>query len=383
MAEDLGEKTEDPTAKKLREAREEGNIARSTDAASALMLLVVTLGIFAGIVPFFDAFLRLLRSAFDPSLQLDAVRLETLDEAVRPAVRTGLVVAVPVLLISMVAVYIANVWQVGFNVLSKPLMPKAQRISPLSGVKRIFGGHGLMKTVFDILKLVVVAVVAYVTVGDFARRIVGLPALEPALAAAAAGWMLFELALKIAAALIVLALLDYWWQRFKHQRDLRMTKQQVKDEYKQTEGDPEIKQRRFQIQRQIAMQRISGSVPKADVIVTNPEHLSIAIQYDADTMRAPKVVAKGADHLALRIRQLAKQHGIPIVERKPLARALYKQVAVGQEIPPDHYKAVAEILAFVYRLDGAAERREQRAKENAQRLARQRPKDAGPVRAAV
>jgi flagellar biosynthetic protein FlhB len=131
-----------------------------------------------------------------------------------------------------------------------------------------------------------------------------------------------------------------------------MTKQQVKDELKQTEGDPEVKRRRMKMQQQVAMHRISAAVPKADVIVTNPEHISVALQYDAERMNAPTVVAKGADHLAIRIRQIAMKHGIPIVERKPLARALYKQVQVGQEVPPDLYAAVAEVLAYVYRLSG-------------------------------
>ena len=129
-----------------------------------------------------------------------------------------------------------------------------------------------------------------------------------------------------------------------------MTKQQVKDEMKQTDGDPETKRRRMQVSQQIASQRINSAVPKADVVVTNPEHISIAIQYDSGTMNAPIVVAKGADHLAMRIRHLARQNGIPIVERKPLARALYKQVQVGQAVPPDSYKAIAEILAYVYQL---------------------------------
>ena len=148
----------------------------------------------------------------------------------------------------------------------------------------------------------------------------------------------------------MLGLIDFMYQRWRYSADLKMTKQQVKDEMKQSEGDPDVKRRRLRMQQQIALQRISTAVPKADVVVTNPEHISIAIQYDQATMRAPKVVAKGADFLAMRIRQIALQHGIPIVERRPLARSLYKDVAINQEIPPAYYKAVAEILAYVFRL---------------------------------
>ncbi|MDZ4755853.1 MAG: flagellar biosynthesis protein FlhB [Phycisphaerae bacterium] len=374
MAEDLGEKSEDATPRKLQEARLEGNIAKSTDASAALVLLAATFGLFVGLTPLLGSFAEMLRSALDPAINVDASNIATLDEAVRPAILTGLRVAVPALVISVVVVWLANVWQVGFIITTKALAIKPERLSPLSGFKRVFGERGVAKTGFDVLKLVLVGSVAYVTVASFARQIVGLAAFEPQLAAIAAGWMLFELAIKIAAVLLILGLADFAFQKWKHLREMRMTKQQIKDEYKQSEGDPEVKRRRHQIQRQIAMQRIQSSVPQADVIVTNPEHLSIAIQYDADLMHAPRVVAKGADHLALRIRQIAKVHSIPIIERRPLARALYKQVQVGQEIPPDHYKAVAEVLAFIYRLDGAAERRAARTKEKERvRAARQAP----------
>ena len=150
--------------------------------------------------------------------------------------------------------------------------------------------------------------------------------------------------------LLLLGIIDFAYQRWKHAQDLKMTKQQVKDEMKQTEGDPDVKRRRMRMQQQIAMQRIAAAVPRADVVVTNPEHVSVAISYEAERMSAPIVVAKGADFVALRIRQIALANGVPIVERPPLARALYRQVAVGQEIPPDFYNAVAEILAYIYRL---------------------------------
>ncbi|MHC5023403.1 MAG: EscU/YscU/HrcU family type III secretion system export apparatus switch protein, partial [Planctomycetota bacterium] len=163
---------------------------------------------------------------------------------------------------------------------------------------------------------------------------------------------LLTLALRVVAVLLLLGFIDFFYQKWKHTQDLRMTKQQVKDEMKQAEGDPEVKKRRLRMQQQIAMQRINASVPKADVVVTNPEHIAVALQYDANRMNAPRVVAKGADFLALRIRQIAVQHGIPVVERKPLARALYREVPVGREVPPEFYQAVAEILAYVYRLGG-------------------------------
>jgi flagellar biosynthetic protein FlhB len=360
MAEDLGERTEDATPKRLQQAREDGNLAKSQDASGAIMLLIATLALVVGLEPMLAAFARMLRTAFDPELHVDAVNPERLDDAVRPLVSSGAIVLAVVLGVALVAAWLVHVWQVGFLFTTKPLAPKFERLDPMQGAARLLGKSGFIKTGFDLTKVVIVGAIAYVTVAGMIRKLVTLPAFEPQLAAVAVGGMLFELAIKIVVALLILGLLDFAVQHWRHREQMRMTKQQVKEEYRQSEGDPEVKRRRFQIQRQLAMQRIQSAVPKADVIVTNPEHISIAIQYDAETMAAPRVVAKGADYLALRIRQIARQHGVPIVEKKPLARALYKQVQVGQEVPPDFYKAVAEILAFVYRLDGAEARRSAR-----------------------
>lgn len=363
MAEDLGERSEDATPKRLRDAREEGNVARSTDASAAVILLAATLILAVALTPLLGLFARHLRAALEPLAMVDAADPSTLREASTPAMIVLAAGLGPMLLIGAVVAYAANVWQVGFLITSKPLMPKPSRLDPIAGLKRILGPRGVVKAIVDLSKVGCVAAVTWITVADALPRIASLPGAELAVVLAAGGWMLFDLALRIVAVLLVLGLIDFAWQRHRHQRDLRMTKQQVKDEFKQTEGDPEVKRRRMRIQRQIALQRIGAAVPKADVVVTNPEHISVAIAYDADRMRAPTVVAMGADHLALRIRQLARRHGVPIVERKPLARALYRHARIGQEIPPEFYKAVAEILAYVYRLDRMAGGRDARRAE--------------------
>ena len=189
---------------------------------------------------------------------------------------------------------------------------------------------------------------------DLFPQIASLPELDALEAAEAIGTMTYDLAIRVAVALLILGLLDYFVQWWKHAQDMKMSKQQVKEEFKESDGDPEVKRRRMQIARQMAMHRLSTTVPKADVIVTNPEHLSIAIQYDAQTMAAPRIVAMGADQAAFRIRQIALKHSIPIMERKPLARALFAACKVGQEVPTEHYKAIAEVLAYVYRLKNRA-----------------------------
>jgi flagellar biosynthetic protein FlhB len=353
MAEDLGEGTEDATPKRRREAREEGNIARSQDAANALLLLGAVLVLSASIKPMITSLAVLLERALG-SDNSHALRAEDIAVDITPTVVQASLAVAPVVLGAMAIGVLAHLWQVGFMVTNKPLQPKFERLDPLKGFGRIFGAQGAIKTVMDLLKVVVVGWIAWNLASAALPQIAMLPGLEVLAGFEQIGSIGLSLALQVGAALLILGIADYALQRFKHERDLRMTKQQVKDEWKESEGDPKIKQRRMQIARQVAMQRLQTAVPKADVIVTNPEHISVAIQYDPATMQAPRIVAMGADHLAFRIRQIAMKHAIPIVERKPLARALYAQSKVGQEIPADHYKAVAEILAYVYRLKGKA-----------------------------
>ena len=209
-----------------------------------------------------------------------------------------------------------------------------------------------MRLGFGLFKILVIAIVAFVSLYSHRERILGLAALD----VSQIGVYLFEMmlwtSLKIAIALVILAILDYAFQRWKHEQDMKMTTQEVREEMKNLEGNPEVRARRRHVQRQLALNRLSDAVPKADVVVTNPTELAIAIQYDPATMAAPIVVAKGAGELAKRIRRLALEHGIPIVEKKPLAQALYREVEIDQPVPHDKYAAVAEILAYVYQLKG-------------------------------
>lgn len=352
MADDLGDRTEEATPKRRSEAREEGNVAKSHDLGSALMLLVATLSLWAASMSMLGQGKSLLQQSLDFQALSNPLDLNAMGETAWHLAVAAVRIAAPLILLAWLGAFLSQFTQVGWLISTKAAQPNFKKINPLKGLKRIFGISGLVKSGLDSSKVGIVLVVAVITIIDDGREILTLPYLTSFQAWAAIGEMMLVLALRVLAILLALGLLDYIYQRWKHSHDLRMTKQQVKDEMKQSEGDPEVKRRRIRIQRQIAMQRISSAVPKADVVVTNPEHISIAIQYDSANMNAPKVVAKGADYLAMRIRHIAMQHGIPIVERRPLARALYKQVGVNQEIPPEFYKAVAEILAYVYRLSG-------------------------------
>jgi flagellar biosynthetic protein FlhB len=352
MAEDLGERTEEATPKRRQEAREEGTVGKSQDLAGALLLLAATVGL--GLLALH--MLGQAKIALGHVLISDVVGNpcdpNDVHELIMYVGAAAVTTAAPFLLLLWLAGYLTHFWQVGWLIAPKSIQPKFSKLNPISGFQRVFGLSALVKAGLDAAKVAVVVIVAVWSIRSDLHRILLLPHLSLLEALSEIGWMMLGLALRVLLVLLLLGVLDFVYQKWKVTQDLKMTKQQVKDEMKQTDGDPETKRRRMRMAQQIASQRISAAVPKADVIVTNPEHVAVAIQYEAETMHAPKVVAKGADYLATRIRQIALKHDIPVIQRPPLARALYKEVKVGQEIPPAFYKAVAEILAYVFRLSG-------------------------------
>ena len=261
-------------------------------------------------------------------------------------------ILLPILGLVMLAGVLANLLQVGFLFLPDKVAPDLSRIDPLKGLGRIFSLTNSVHLLFGIFKIAVIAGVAYISLWNERDRILGLSGLSVGEIAVFMSQILLWTALKIAGALLLLAILDYGFQWWKHEQDLKMTPQEVREELKNLEGNPQIIGRRRQVQRQLALSRISAAVPKADVVITNPTELAVAIQYEPETMAAPIVVAKGAGVVAQRIRNIALEHGIPIVEKKPLAQALYREVDLNQPIPQDKYAAVAEVLAYVYQLKG-------------------------------
>jgi flagellar biosynthetic protein FlhB len=349
---DVGEKTEAPTPRRRQETREEGNVARSQDLTAALMLLgaVLLLGAFGRFM--FGNMRTMVEGSLGGRWSEDVALTGDVGQRVGALLSIGGRIAAPVAVGAVVLAVVASLLQVGFLITGKPLVPKLSKLSPLKGIQQIFGARGAMRLVMSLGKVVVVAVVAAIVIYLDLPKVMALIHLEPAQALAASAGLVYWLAIWIAVVLLLLALLDYAYQKWQHEQDMKMSKQEVKEEFKRMEGDPLVKQRRAKVARQLAMQRINQAVPQADVVVTNPTHFAVALKYDGEKMHAPKVTAKGADFLALRIRQIAAANGVPIVERKELARALYRTVEVGQEIPPDHYAAVAEILAYVYRLSG-------------------------------
>jgi flagellar biosynthesis protein FlhB len=347
--ESFGEKTEAPTPQRLEEAKQRGQVPRSSDLTGAIVLLagVSALALVGGNLA--QALMGILRSMLHfgdvHTLSIDTL----LREAGGSAQTMGLALA-PVLGALVVAAIAANLIQSGPVFSVQPITPSLEKLSPLKGFGRIFSKRALMRFVSSMLKLVTIIWVSFVVISADWDKIVALSGASVQEMATTGGHLVIGLGLKVAAIFVVLALLDFLYQRWQFTQDLRMTKQEVREEMKRMEGDPLIREQRRHIQRQMVMQRMSAEVPKADAVITNPTHYAIAIRYDADTMAAPKVVAKGADYMAKRIREIAMEHDVPIIEKAPLARALYPAVEVGQEVPLEFYRAVAEVLAFVYQL---------------------------------
>lgn len=361
---DLGERTEEPTARKLSDARKKGQVAKSQDLSGAISLLGALIIFLAFGSTIAAMFASILRRALSGDISADIRSTESIFAATKVVAYEAMVVVAPVMLLAAVVAYIGGFVQVGWLISGEPIRPKLSKLSPLSGLKRIMGIRALVKTIVNSLKLSVMVLVSVLFILANLDAIVVMPKLTPAMALTHSLRLVFMLALILVVLLIFIAVIDYIYQRWQHTKDLRMSKQEVKDERKTMEGDPQLKGKRRQMAREIVMQQMGKAVPEADVIVTNPTHFSVAIRYDADTMGAPRVTAKGADLIALRMRQIARQNDVPIVERPPLARALYWGTDVGQEIPLEQYEAVAELLAYVYRVDTRAEakfRRQSRA----------------------
>jgi len=350
MAEN-GEKSQDPTPHRRQQAREQGQVARSQDLGSAVLLVAALLALImsgAGLVEFLGNELQH-RLGDAPALAVDAGFAVFQWNTVFGALGQRLL---PFLILLLVVGVLIDLAQVGFLMLPEKIMPDLERLNLLNGLGRIFSVANLMRLVFGILKLCVVATVAIVALYQERNTILQLAAMSVPAVSAYVAQLLLWTGLKIGVALMVLALLDYGYQWWKQEQDLKMTSQEVREEMKNLEGNPQVISRRKQVQRQLVMNRLSSTVPEADAVVTNPTELAVAIKYDPQSMAAPVVVAKGAGLLAQRIRQIALENGIPIIEKKPLAQALYRDVEVNHPIPQDKYAAVAEILAYVYQLKG-------------------------------
>lgn len=352
-----GEKTEEPTSKKLEDTRKDGKVAKSKELSSGLELisLFLILKFFVGymgkqFMKFFDT----IYGKFSDYTTYWNGSIVRADYAIlfRGVYLSILKLLLPFFIIGVIVSIASNMLQFKFKVTAKPLRPKFSKLNPISGFKRMFSAEKLMELLKSILKVVLISALVYSTIKDdwvYLYKFYEMPLNQ---AIELIGNIVINLGLKISLFFLVIAFSDFAYQKYKFHKDVKMTKQEVKDEYKNAEGDPQIKGKIRQKMREVSQRRMMQDVPKADVVITNPTHFAVAIRYDAETGGAPVVLAKGADYLAQKIKAIAKEHGVQMVENRPLARMLYANVEVGQEIPPELYQAVAEVLAMVYKAQG-------------------------------
>lgn len=353
---DNQERTEAATPRRRQKARQEGQVAKSREVPSVLILLCA-LGVFSFLGPWmFCEISGSMKKIFEGIGSFD-IKTGSLHMIFNDIFQQIAIILTPLLLTVLVAGIAGNILQFGFLLTSKPLTPNLSRLDPIKGIRKLLSLRSLVELIKSLFKVVFIGIVAFLIIrGELA----GIPSIIQL----GVGGILtfiarvsFKICFYTCLALIVLAILDYAYQHWQHEKELRMTKQEVKDDYKQTEGDPNVKARIRSIQREMARIRMMEQVPDADVIITNPTSLAIALKFDAETMTAPKVTAKGAGYIAEKIKEIAKENGVPIVENKPLAQTLYKTVDLGEFIPVDLYRAVAGVLAYVYKLRGIKDRR--------------------------
>ncbi len=350
-----GEKTEPATAKRLTDARNEGKVAKSREMSSAIELiaLFLVLKVFMSFVSenFFQTFSVFYNKIPDVVEEsVGGISLRTISILFHEVLITMLKIMLPFLAIGLIVSFVFGIVQVGWKITTKPLEPKLSKFNPINGFKRIFSKDSVFELVKSIVKIGLIVVVAYQCIKGNRNVLFVLYDIPLMQAIILCGNIILDTGLKISLVYLIVGFADWIYQKHKFKEDMKMTKQEVKDEYKNNEGDPQIKGRQRQRMREVSQRRMMQDVPKADVVITNPTHLAVALKYDANEAKAPVVIAKGEDYLAQKIKEKAREFDIEIVENKPLARMLYANVDIGSEIPPELYQAVAEVLAMVYNL---------------------------------
>lgn len=351
MAEDnKDQKTEEPSSKRITDTEKKGNFAHSREINSSFILLAALLGF----MTLGEQSTRIVLGSWNNMLAESWTLQLTPEELYKVtfnAMKAFVKIVGPFLILIMLAGVMSNMVQIGgLRFSTHPLIPKFNKLNPLTGFGRIFSKNSLMELFKSLFKVGIISVISYFVIKSHWKEIPPLMGFGVGEILSFMGLVALEIIFNVLLVMIFLSLIDFAFQKFTYRENLRMTKQEVKEERKETDGNPQIKQRIRTVQMEMARKRMMSAVPDADVIVTNPTHISVAIKYDTENFAAPLVVAKGVGPIALRIREIAKENGVPLVEDKPLARTLNKTVEVGQMIPATLYKAVAEILAYVYRL---------------------------------
>ena len=349
-----GEKTEPATSKKLNDIRKEGQVAKSKELITAisLMSLFIILKVYlsslgTGLI---DAYKEIYNSVpLVISESTNGLQTRMATTVLRQVIVDVIKLAIPILIVAVVIAVLGNMLQQKWMVTAKPLQPKLSKLSPISGFKRMFSVRQVMELLKSIAMIALIMVVVYTTIKSKMNVLLTFYDVGLNTALSTIGSIIIDLGIKISAVFLIIGFVDLMYQRHKFKNDNMMTKQEVKDEYKNTEGDPQVKGQIRRKMQEISRRRMMQQLPEADVVITNPTHFAVALKYEPNAGKAPVVIAKGADYLAFQIKDKAKEYNIAIVENKPLARILYHNIDVGMEIPPELYQAVAEILATVMR----------------------------------
>ena len=346
------EKIYPATPHKRNESREKGQVAKSNELATTLALIGVLSFFF---VAGYDTYHHLIDIMYGAFTAIEG----QLSAGKTILIFLGLMgiafkIIAPVLIVAVLVGILGNIFQIGLIFSSQPLMPQMSRINPISGFQRILSMRGLFEAVKSIFKIGLIGYIVYVTIMSGLADVFSLVDADKsniaALFVSTVGRIGFQVFLRAALALLFLSIFDLLYQRWQHEQDIRMTREEIREEMKRTEGDPEIRRRIRRVQRELSQARMMKAIPEADAVITNPVHLAVAIKYDYEVMDSPYVVAKGERKIARQIREIAEEHGVPIVENPPLAQALYKNVEVGEVIPMEFYQAIAEVLAYVHEL---------------------------------
>lgn len=352
-----GEKTEPATAKKLSDARDKGQVAKSREIANGfgLLALFLLIKVWAGSlgVQFLEIFSSIYNKIPELAKNWNGYSPDNDIKVIFQNMMVRLlVILAPIFILAVLVAFISDVAQVKWKIAKKAMKPKLSKLNPISGFKKIFSVNSIVELIKSLAKIFLISYVVYSYIKDKWTLLFSLYDIPLMQAVNLVAEIVVEIGLRVSLIYIVLAFVDFGYQKYKFAKDMRMTKQEVKDEYKQQEGDPKVKGKIRQKMQEASRRRMMQQLPTADVVITNPTHYAVAIKYDPDEADAPLVLAKGADYLAAKIKEIAKDNHIEIVENKPLARMLYANVEVGQMVPPELYQAVAEVLAFVYKLQG-------------------------------
>lgn len=347
-----GEKTEDATPKKLKNAREEGQVAKSMELNTSVMLFALFLVLKTYVGKMGNQFVDVFDKIYGNIVLVvkDDMSLNIISSLLGYAIRSIILIALPILLVGVVVGFLVDKVQIKWEVTSKPLQPKLSKLDPIKGFKKMFSKEKLVQLLFSLLKIGLIGFLVYDTLKDQWGLILKLYDFSLFQAIGVMGNLVISIGLKISQWFLVIGFVDLFYQRMKFKKDMKMSKKEVKDEWKNAEGDPHVKGKIKSKMLEASRRRMMNAIPSADVIITNPTHFAVALQYDRESGSAPVVVAKGADFMAQKIKDIAKENKVEIVENKPLARMLYFNVEIDQEIPQELYQMVAEILAYVYRI---------------------------------